>query len=79
MDYSAQIAKTLKIDTAQVAAAVSLFDEGSTVPFIARYRKDKTGGLDEITTARHSHRNDYLKELVERNRRLSNRFRSRGR
>lgn len=66
MDYSAQIAKTLKIDTAQVAAAVSLFDEGSTVPFIARYRKDKTGGLDEIQLRDIQHRYDYLKELVER-------------
>ena len=43
----ARIAEDLGVRTAQVTAAVALLDEGSTVPFIARYRKEVTGGLDD--------------------------------
>jgi len=46
-DYSPMIAQTLKIKTGQVAAAIQLLDDGNTVPFIARYRKEMTGTLDE--------------------------------
>ena len=42
------IAQKLNIKLQQVAAVVSLLEEGATIPFIARYRKDKTGGLDEV-------------------------------
>ncbi|MDR2632752.1 MAG: RNA-binding transcriptional accessory protein [Treponema sp.] len=42
------IAETLKVNLGQVSAVISLLDEGSTVPFIARYRKEKTGSLDEV-------------------------------
>jgi uncharacterized protein len=41
------IARTLQIRAVQVASAVELFDAGNTVPFVARYRKERTGGLDE--------------------------------
>ena len=41
------IAETIGARTAQVSAAVALLDEGATVPFIARYRKEVTGGLDD--------------------------------
>ena len=41
------IAKELSVKAPQVAAAVSLLDEGATVPFIARYRKEMTGNLDD--------------------------------
>lgn len=41
------IARELQVPEANVAAAVKLLDEGNTVPFIARYRKEVTGGLDD--------------------------------
>jgi uncharacterized protein len=47
MNYSSQIAASLSIKPQQVAAVLSLFDEGATIPFIARYRKERTGMLDE--------------------------------
>ena len=43
-----KIADDLKIDTKQVKATVDLLDEGGTVPFISRYRKEMTGSLDEV-------------------------------
>ena len=42
------ISQELKVHSEQVDAAVALLDEGATVPFIARYRKEVTGGLDDI-------------------------------
>jgi uncharacterized protein len=47
MNYSETIASQLKVKTAQVEAAIRLLDEGNTVPFIARYRKEMTGTLDD--------------------------------
>ena len=44
----AQIAAEIKVRPEQVQAAVDLIDGGATVPFIARYRKEATGGLDDI-------------------------------
>jgi uncharacterized protein len=49
-----------------VDAAVRLLDEGATVPFIARYRKEATGGLDDIQLRRLEERLGYLRELEER-------------
>jgi hypothetical protein len=46
-DYSPFIAKSLNIKPTQVQAAVELLDAGNTIPFIARYRKEMTGTLDE--------------------------------
>ena len=46
-DYAGTIAKQIGIRKDQVAAAISLLDEGNTIPFIARYRKEMTGTLDE--------------------------------
>ena len=45
------IAGELGVSESQVAATVALLDEGNTVPFIARYRKEVTGGLDDATLA----------------------------
>ena len=45
--YAEQISKQLNIPTHQVAATIELLDDGNTLPFIARYRKEVTGGLDE--------------------------------
>lgn len=47
LDINAKIAEELGVVTRNVAAAVALLDEGSTVPFIARYRKEVTGSLDD--------------------------------
>lgn len=47
ISYAEIIAGRLSLPVAKVAAAVALFDEGNTLPFIARYRKERTGGLDE--------------------------------
>ena len=47
MDFSKQIAKALNLKPTQVEAAVQLMDEGNTLPFIARYRKEMTGSLDD--------------------------------
>ncbi len=47
MDYSNLIAAQLKVRPAQISSAVELFDADNTIPFVARYRKEATGGLDE--------------------------------
>ena len=60
------IAKELNVGGAQVASAVALLDEGSTVPFIARYRKEVTGNLDDTQLRNLEERLFYLRELEER-------------
>ncbi len=62
----AQIAAELKARPQQVAAAVELLDGGATVPFIARYRKEATDGLDDIQLRELETRLAYLRELEER-------------
>ncbi len=47
-NFSQIIAQELSLTHQQVAGALALFDEGNTLPFIARYRKEATGGLDEV-------------------------------
>ncbi len=66
MSIEARIAGELGVRDAQVAATVALIDEGSTVPFIARYRKEATGGLDDVQLRTLSERLVYLRELEER-------------
>ena len=61
-----QVAAELKVRPAQVAAAVALLDAGSTVPFIARYRKEATDGLDDVQLRELEARLSYLRELEER-------------
>lgn len=61
-----RIAEELKIAQAQVVAAIQLMDEGATVPFIARYRKEVTGGLDDTQLRNLEDRLKYLRELEER-------------
>jgi len=61
-----QIAKELSVGAQQVAAAVALLDEGATVPFIARYRKEATGNLDDTHLRTLEDRLFYLRELEER-------------
>ena len=61
-----QIARELSVGVAQVAAAVEMLGEGSTVPFIARYRKERTGGLDDTQLRKLEERLGYLRELEDR-------------
>jgi uncharacterized protein len=61
-----RLAAELSARPQQVAAAVELLDEGATVPFIARYRKEATGGLDDIQLRLLEERLRYLRELEER-------------
>jgi uncharacterized protein len=61
-----RIAEELSASVAQVVAAVALLDEGATVPFIARYRKEATGGLDDTQLRNLQERLSYLRELEER-------------
>jgi uncharacterized protein len=60
------IAQELSATVQQVAAAVALLDEGATVPFISRYRKEATGGLDDTQLRKLQERLIYLRELEER-------------
>jgi protein Tex len=62
----AQIAQEIRVGVHQVQAAVELIDGGATVPFIARYRKEATGGLDDIQLRELAYRLDYLRELEDR-------------
>jgi len=61
-----QLAAELKVRPAQVTAAVNLLDSGATVPFIARYRKEATDGLDDIQLRELEARLGYLRELEDR-------------
>jgi len=60
------LAAELSLPPASVAAVLALLDEGSTVPFIARYRKERTGGLDEVQIRAIEERREYLVELETR-------------
>ena len=61
-----RIAQELNVAVTQVNAAVGLLDEGSTVPFISRYRKEVTGGLDDTQLRNLEERLGYLRELEDR-------------
>ncbi len=61
-----RIAEELGVRTPQVSAAAGLLDEGATVPFVARYRKEATDGLDDTQLRRLEDRLSYLRELEER-------------
>ena len=63
---AAAVAQELALPPRQVGSALALFDEGNTLPFIARYRKEATGGLDETQLRAIQERADYLRELGER-------------
>ncbi|MDX2265263.1 MAG: Tex family protein [Hyphomicrobiales bacterium] len=73
-----RIAAELGVKDAQVKAAVDLLDGGSTVPFIARYRKEATGGLDDAQLRRLEERLGYLRELEDRRRAILESVESQG-
>ena len=65
-DYNGQIARELHIKPSQVAATVHLLEDGATIPFIARYRKEATGSLDEVAVTGIRDRLHQLSELDKR-------------
>lgn len=66
ISISTNLANELTVEEKQVSAAIKLLDEGSTVPFIARYRKEETGALDDNKLRLLEERLRYLRELEER-------------
>ena len=66
MNIAQRIAEELSVKLSQVEAAIALLDGGATVPFIARYRKEATGGLDDTQLRTLEERLTYLRELEER-------------
>ena len=64
--YIDYIARTLSVKDWQVENCVHLFEEGNTIPFISRYRKEKTGGLDDMAVAQIKHWNDVFTEMEKR-------------
>lgn len=75
---SQQIADELGVREQQVEAAVALLDGGATVPFIARYRKEATGALDDAQLRTLEERLNYLRELEERRVAVHNSIREQG-
>ena len=66
MNIGDQIAQELKLSPQGVLAAIALLDDGNTIPFIARYRKEATGQLDEVALREISERLEYLRNLEKR-------------
>src|SRR3989440_5412935 len=73
-----QIAEELGVREQQVEATVGLLDGGATVPFVARYRKEITGGLDDAQLRTLEERLNYLRELEERRSAILNSVREQG-
>src|ERR1700760_1718916 len=74
----ARIAGELSVAPQQVSAAVSLLDAGATVPFIARYRKEATGALDDAQLRTLEERLVYLRELEDRRKAILESVREQG-
>lgn len=66
MDIIAALAEELGLKATAVEAAVKLIDEGNTIPFIARYRKEATGGMDDVALRALADRLTYLRNLEQR-------------
>ena len=71
-DFINIIAKELNLSAKSVENTVSLLEEGCTIPFISRYRKERTGGLDEVQIDNISQKYDKLKELSKRKKTIIN-------
>ncbi|WP_415903571.1 Tex family protein [Neptuniibacter sp. QD29_5] len=78
MELSNQIAKELGVKSQQVNAAIELLDGGSTVPFIARYRKEATGALDDAQLRQLAARLDYLRALEARKQTITDKLQQDG-
>jgi hypothetical protein len=79
VDINRQIAEELGVREQQVEATVALLDGGATVPFVARYRKEITGALDDAQLRTLEERLNYLRELEERRIAILNSIREQGR
>ncbi len=66
ISYESIISKELNISIKSVASTIKLLEEGATIPFISRYRKEATGSLDEVAIRDIQLRNNELKEIVKR-------------
>ena len=66
LSIATRLANLLNINEHQVNSTIALLDEGATVPFIARYRKEATGGLDDTQLRLLAEKLVYLRELDER-------------
>ncbi len=64
--YINHIARLLQVKEWQVENCVKLFEEGATIPFVSRYRKERTGGLDEVAVAEIRHWTDVFAEMEKR-------------
>lgn len=64
--YIRYIAARLQVKEWQVENCAALFEEGATIPFISRYRKERTGGLDEVSVAEIRHWTDVFVEMEKR-------------
>ena len=65
-EFIQPIAQKFNFKIQQVEAVLALLEEGATIPFIARYRKDKTGALDEVQIQQIQEEANFLKEFTER-------------
>ena len=77
-DIPASIAKELSIRPKQVESVISLLDDGNTIPFIARYRKEATGSLEDEVLRRVEERLTYLRSLVKRQEEILTRIEEQG-
>lgn len=66
MTITSLISSTLNIRESQVAKTIELLDSGATIPFISRYRKEVTGGLDEVQITAIKEQNDKLNDMIKR-------------
>lgn len=66
MEMAVRLAQELNLDSGRVAATIELLDQGNTIPFIARYRKEVTGEMDETALRRLQERLAYLRALAQR-------------
>ena len=64
--FAKQIAQILNLNIEAVANTLTLLEEGCTIPFISRYRKERTGGLNEVQIAAINDENERLKEIAKR-------------
>ena len=78
MDISEILQKELGIRREQVETTIKLIDEGNTIPFIARYRKEMTGALDDETLRNFHERLLYLRNLEDRKKTVKNSIEEQG-
>ena len=78
MDFVNRLAGEFKLRPQQVKAAVELLDAGNTIPFIARYRKEATGSLDDQVLRELAERLEYLRNLEKRREEIAASWKSRG-